>query len=133
MSHNNLTILIVDNRYDDTTMLDDILSNDYNLVHADNDKNVMDTALRYTPSLILVNFQSSDIKESSGICNKLKSCSLTQNIPVISIVSSNHALNDKINLELGVVDCITKPFSASELHSQIKVNLLLRTAFSHFR
>jgi len=133
MSQNNFTILIVDNYHDDTTMLNDVLSNDYNLVHADNDKSAMDTALRCTPSLILVNFQSSDIKKSLGICNKLKNCSLTQGIPVISMVPSSNTLNDKENLELGVVDCIVKPFNATELYSQIKINLLLRTPFNHFR
>ena len=51
MSQNNFTILIVDNYHDDTTMLNDVLSNDYNLVHADNDKSAMDTALRCTASL----------------------------------------------------------------------------------
>lgn len=74
----------------------------------------------YLPDLLLLDIWMKGV-DGRDICKYLKSQNETKNIPIIMI--SAHNETQKIALEVGANDFITKPFDMELLLSKVKENL----------
>ncbi|MGK2951556.1 MAG: GGDEF domain-containing response regulator [Thiobacillus sp.] len=78
-----------------------------------------------SPDLILLN---SLVPSHPGldICRQLKADETTQSIPVILIVDSDNAEDEACALEVGVEDCITRPFQLNVIEARIRNQIRLK-------
>ncbi len=106
-----LKILIVADQQPDLDVLVDLLKPDYRIVTATNGKQALISAGDPAPpDLILLGIVSPE-SEGCDVCRRLKADQTTRGIPLILIVSSRESDFAAGGLELGAVDCITKPVS----------------------
>lgn len=86
-------------------------------------------ALRYAkknpPDLILLDIMMPEI-DGYQVCEKLKACEQTKDIPVIFISALNEVIDKLKAFSMGGVDYITKPFQLEEVVARIENQLLLR-------
>jgi PAS domain S-box-containing protein len=86
-------------------------------------------ALRFAkknpPDLILLDIMMPGI-DGYQVCEKLKACDQTKDIPVIFISALNEVFDKVKAFSLGAVDYITKPFQLEEVVARIENQLLLR-------
>ncbi len=86
-------------------------------------------ALRYAkknpPDLILLDIMMPGI-DGYQVCEKLKACEQTKDIPVIFISALNEVFDKLKAFSMGGVDYITKPFQLEEVVARIENQLLLR-------
>jgi len=77
------------------------------------------------PDLILL-----DVEMAAGdgfkICRILKSQEQTRDIPIIVLTALKDNIDQIKELELGTVDCISKPFELKEVLNRINTHLILR-------
>lgn len=85
-------------------------------------------ALKYAknnpPDLILLDIMMPGI-DGYHVCEKLKACEQTKDIPVIFISALNEVFDKVKAFSLGAVDYITKPFQLEEVIARIENQLLL--------
>ena len=77
------------------------------------------------PTLVLLDLMLPGLN-GLGVCQKLKSQTSTQNIPIIMISAKGEESDVAFGLELGADDYITKPFSPKIL--QARVSAVMRRA-----
>ena len=86
-------------------------------------------ALRFAkknpPDLILLDIMMPGI-DGYQVCEKLKACEQTKDIPVIFISALNEVFDKLKAFSMGAVDYITKPFQLEEVVARIENQLLLR-------
>lgn len=76
------------------------------------------------PDLILLDVMMPGI-DGFETCQRLKTISQLQSIPVIFMTALSDAVNKVRGLELGAVDYITKPFQQEEVVARVKLHLSL--------
>jgi PAS domain S-box-containing protein len=82
-------------------------------------------AKRNPPDLILLDIMMPGI-DGYQVCEKLKACEQTKDIPVIFISALNEMFDKLKAFSLGGVDYITKPFELEEVVARIENQLILR-------
>lgn len=82
-------------------------------------------AKKNPPDLILLDIMMPEI-DGYQVCEKLKACEQTKDIPVIFISALNEVFDKVKAFSLGAVDYITKPFQLEEVVARIENQLLLR-------
>jgi len=86
-------------------------------------------ALRFAkknpPDLILLDIMMPGI-DGYQVCEKLKACEETKDIPVIFISALNEVFDKVKAFSLGAVDYITKPFQLEEVVARVENQLLMR-------
>ena len=128
-----LKILIVDDQQPDLDVLVDLLKPDYRIVTATSGKQALRVAGDSAPpDLILLGIVSPE-SEGWDVCRRLKAKQTTRDIPLILIVSNGDSDFEARGLELGAVDCITKPVSAPLLRARVKTHLDLRAKVDKLR
>jgi signal transduction histidine kinase len=75
-----------------------------------------------TPDLILLDVMMPGI-DGFETCRRLKTNSITENIPVIFMTALSDSTDKVKGLEIGAVDYITKPFQQEEVIARIKLHL----------
>ena len=113
-------ILIVDDEIDTLLPLKRSLEvEDYIVIGASNGHEALIKARSDIPDLILLDLMMPEM-DGYEVCDKLKSDSLTKNIPVI-ILTAKDAVRDKVKgLDIGADDYVTKPFNLNELKARVK-------------
>ncbi|TAG92181.1 MAG: PAS domain S-box protein [Oscillatoriales cyanobacterium] len=81
-------------------------------------------AKKNPPDLILLDIMMPGI-DGYHVCEKLKACEETKDIPVIFISALNEVFDKVKAFSLGAVDYITKPFQLEEVIARIENQLLL--------
>lgn len=117
------TILIVDDEAAIRDMLRVALEMaDYNCLEAEDARQAHSLIVDHNPDLILLDWMMPDI---SGIelARRLKSDSLTAEVPIIMLTAKGEEDNKVQGLEVGADDYITKPFSPRELVARLKAVL----------
>lgn len=123
MSLNTYTILIVDDVPSDLTILSRVLkSRGWNILFANNGLNAISLAQKSLPDIILLdaNLLGMDALET---CQRLKSNSQTQNIPVIFITDYIDIETKIKGFRLGAVDYISKSFELQKIIARIQVQI----------
>jgi DNA-binding response OmpR family regulator len=102
-------ILAVDDNPDNTTIVEELFHEDYDLRTAATGEEALDIALDFQPDLILLDIMLPDI-DGYEVCRRLRKQSSLSHTKVI-MVTAKGALEDKVTgYEVGANDYITKPF-----------------------
>jgi signal transduction histidine kinase/ligand-binding sensor domain-containing protein/DNA-binding response OmpR family regulator len=126
-------ILIVEDNYDLRSFLIQSMKNDFRLLGAENGKEGLEMAKKYTPDLIISDVMM-PVMDGLELCSRLKKEIHTSHIPVILLTAKAMIDHWIEGLETGADDYIPKPFNLKVLHLKI-VNLIesrrkLRQLFS---
>lgn len=128
-----IKILIVADQQPDLDVLVDLLKPDYRIVAATSGKQALKAACAAPPpDLILLGVVNPE-PERYDVCRRLKANQSTRDIPLILIVSDRDSDLKTGGLELGAVDCITKPVSPPILKARVKTHLALKGKVDELR
>ena len=118
------TILVVDDMPDNISILSSILKEEYKVKAANSGNKALKIAFKTHPDLILLDVM---MPETDGyeVCRELKKDPRTRNIPVIFTTALGDVEDEKMGLDLGAVDYITKPLSPPIVLSRVKTHLSL--------
>jgi len=96
----------------------------YNVVTAENGKEIIEKAIKIPPDLFLLDITMSDM-DGFETCKVLKSIEDLEAIPVIFVSSLSEPFSKLKGFELGAVDYIDKPFTIEEAVSRVRTHLSL--------
>jgi diguanylate cyclase (GGDEF)-like protein len=123
------SILVVDDERMNIQILNNALSDQYNILAALNREQAIKVASESAPDLILLDIV---LGETSGydVCRDLKSNELTQSIPIIFVTAKGKIEDELKGLELGAVDYFRKPFVLPLIKVRVKnqIDLIQKTA-----
>ncbi|MEG3973753.1 PAS domain-containing protein [Microcoleus sp. herbarium8] len=118
-------ILIVDDHPESLRLLSQFLSKQGYKVRPTRDgKFALQFARSTPPDLILLDIMMPGM-DGYQVCEQLKACAKTKDIPVIFISGLNEVFDKVKAFSLGAADYITKPFQTEEVVSRIQNQLLL--------
>lgn len=123
------TILIVDDEPTNVAILNAMLNCDYKIKVALSGPDALKIATS-SPNLDLILLDVvMDEMDGFEVCKKLKSNTLTSDIPVIFVTSLNDVKRHRKGIELGAIDFFEKPFSAPLIKKRIENHL---SAFENY-
>jgi PAS domain S-box-containing protein len=118
-------ILMVDDHPESLHLLSQLLSKQGYQVRPTRDGELaLKSAHKTPPDLILLDIM---MPEMNGyqICQQLKACSKTKDIPIIFISALNEVFDKVKGFSVGAVDYITKPFQEEEVVARVENQLLI--------
>ena len=119
-------VLIVDDQISNIKLLSAILGDDYRIRVATNGLDALKLAeAAPQPDLILLDIMMPDM-DGYETCRRLKSNSVTQNIPVIFVTALSSEADEERGLNLGAIDYITKPLSAPVVRARVRNHAVLK-------
>jgi len=119
------TILIVDDVQENLALLNEILSEEYNIIAALNGKKALQQANNSPrPDLILLDVLMPAI-DGHEVCQQLKKDDKTKNIPVIFITALHDDNSEEKCFQAGGIDFISKPIRPIVLQARVKNHLHL--------
>ncbi|MBF0119904.1 MAG: hybrid sensor histidine kinase/response regulator [Desulfobacterales bacterium] len=121
-------ILIVDDTEAYIDVLVEALGGIYEILVATNGVEAMEIVKEDPPDLILLDILMPEM-DGYEVCRQLKANETTREIPVIFVTSMNDIEDETRGLELGAIDYITKPISASIVRARIRNHLELKRAY----
>jgi putative two-component system response regulator len=125
------TILVVDDDPFSLRILDGLLHADYDVLAAPCGERALDIAASEPkPDLILLDVLMPDM-DGYGVLSRLRENPVTRDIPVIFTTGLDSAADEKRGLELGAVDCITKPYRAPIVLARVRTQLELKRTRCH--
>ncbi|MCK5705900.1 MAG: response regulator, partial [Cyclobacteriaceae bacterium] len=128
-----LSILIVEDNDEVTSLLSNIFNSDYQVLQADNGETGLAIAQEKIPDLIISDIMMPEM-DGIELCRRIKTEVITSHIPVILLTARTAVTFKYEGLETGADDYITKPFNTEELRLRvgnlIKQRRILRERFS---
>ena len=119
------TILVVDDIADNIDVLSGVLRPEYKVKAALNGERALAIAAGPNkPDMILLDIMMPDM-DGYEVCRRLKADPATASIPVIFVTAKDQTEDEKMGLELGAVDYITKPISPAIVRARVKTQLAL--------
>ena len=115
-------ILIVDNEVFDLEILNNILSDQYDLSFVKSGKDAFQKAVQNIPDIILLDILLADV-DAFDLLTELKQCDVTSHIPVLFIAGPDIMKKEEKGFSLGAVDYIEKPFHSSLVKARIETHL----------
>tara|TARA_R110002049_G_scaffold3795_5_gene27566 strand:- start:31777 stop:35859 length:4083 start_codon:yes stop_codon:yes gene_type:complete len=113
------SILIVDDNEEILSVLNEILSDEYNIIVAKEGNEGFEKIINMTPDLVITDVMMPDL-DGISFTKKMKEDSHINHIPVV-ILSAKTAINDKIiGIESGADAYISKPFDTQYLKTVIR-------------
>jgi DNA-binding response OmpR family regulator len=112
------SVLIVDDNIDILDYLNDILSDDYKVLKAENGDIGYEIASTEIPDLIISDVMMPG-KDGITLCKELKSQITTSHIPIILLTARTSTVFEIEGLKTGANDYITKPFNANVIKARI--------------
>jgi adenylate cyclase len=120
------TILVVDDSVENLTILNALLKDDYRVKIAKEGTKALELARQCPqPDLILLDIIMPGIS-GFQVCEELKRCPSTQQIPVIFLTALNEETDETKGLKLGGADFITKPINPEIVRTRINIHLELQ-------
>jgi putative two-component system response regulator len=116
------TIYVVDDILSNLQAAQDVLGEQYRVMKLPSAAKMFALIDKVAPDLILLDIEMPEIDGFEAL-RKLKTNPKQANIPVIFLTSMTDSEVEARGFELGVVDFITKPFSAPVLKNRIKTHL----------
>ncbi|MEO5345112.1 MAG: response regulator [Magnetococcus sp. YQC-9] len=118
-------ILLVDDIPDNISLLTEVLNPHYRTRIATQGETALRIANSVTPpDLILLDIMMPGM-DGHEVCRRLKENPDTRRIPVIFVTALNELEDERIGLELGAVDYLTKPINPPIMLARIKTHLAL--------
>lgn len=115
-------ILIVEDNKDILDYIADSFTDLYEVKTAHNGKEGVEIALECIPDIIISDIMM-PVMDGTALCTRLKNDIRTSHIPIILLTAKNTLSDKEEGYQSGADSYLTKPFSASLLHSRIN-NLL---------
>ena len=122
-------IFVVDDNNVNLVTADETLSKWYNVFTFASASSMFDFLNNTIPDLILLDIMMPDI-DGFETLKQLKANKRHAEIPVIFLTSKNDAKTEALGFEMGVIDFISKPFSAPVLLNRIKMHLHIEAIIS---
>ncbi|WP_106829955.1 hybrid sensor histidine kinase/response regulator transcription factor [Parabacteroides pacaensis] len=119
---NKQVLLIVEDNPDICDYIADSFSGEFEVKTAGNGKTGFETALQYIPDIIVSDIMM-PVMNGIDMCKKLKDDVRTSHIPIILLTAKDSLQDKEEGYHTGADSYLTKPFSATLLHSRIH-NLL---------
>ena len=116
------TIFVVDDNDTNLAMAKEALKEQYRVMTLPSAARMFSLIEKVTPDLILLDIEMPDMDGFEAL-SLLKSNSSQEDIPVIFLTSMTDADIEVRGFQMGVIDFITKPFSAPVLTNRIKTHL----------
>ncbi len=113
------TILVIDDNVEILAYLKDILSDDYNIIQADNGDLGYQKASSDIPDLIVSDIMMPG-KDGITLCKELKSQLTTSHIPIILLTARTSTVFEIEGLKTGADDYVSKPFNAKVIRARIE-------------
>ena len=127
------TILVVDDTPDNLTLMSGLLKDTYKVKVANNGERALKiAATEDSPDLILLDIMMPGI-DGYEVCRRLKADAKTALIPVIFLTAKAQEEDERMGLELGAVDYITKPISPPLVLARVRTHLSLKAAADFLR
>jgi CheY-like chemotaxis protein len=124
LSSSKSYVLAIDDELINRLVLEDLLEDTYELALLDNSESCFASIAERRPELILLDVNMPGLN-GFDLCRQLKSNPSTANIPIIFLTAKIATNDERLGLDLGAVDYITKPFSESILLARMKTHLSL--------
>lgn len=119
-------ILVADDQPITRTLIEDILQEQYSIIHASNGRHALELINQEGDiDLILLDII---MPEMNGfeVCQELKKNPLTEDIPVIMLTIMDQDHNEAKGFDLGIADYISKPINRTKLLTRVKNQLELK-------
>jgi putative two-component system response regulator len=117
-------ILVVDDEPNNLQVIQQILRDHYQLMFANNGEKTIEAAAAHLPDLILLDVMMPGMN-GYEVCEHLKLKPETKNIPVIFVTAMSEIEDEARGFDVGGVDYILKPVSASILRRRVETHLSL--------
>ncbi len=122
------TILIVDDTPENIDVLRGLIKREYKIKVALNGGDALKIVESGNlPDIILLDIMMPEI-DGYEVCRRLKENDKTKDIPVIFITAKGEDEDEKLGLDIGAVDYITKPFNPAIVLARVKTHLSLAFA-----
>jgi len=120
------TVLIVDDTPRNINVLANVLSREGHLISAaTSGKQAFTIIEKIVPDLILLDIMMPEM-DGFEVCRRLKASPKTSNIPIIFLTAKTESEDIVTGFEMGAVDYVTKPFTASVLVARVRTHLDLK-------
>ncbi len=130
---NKATILVVDDTPNNLALMSGLLKNQYKVKIANNGEKALRIAQADPlPDLILLDIMMPGLS-GYDVIRELKAHPLTREIPVMFITAMSETEDERLGLELGAVDYITKPISPPILLARVETHLKIKRAADFLR
>jgi len=127
------TVLVVDDTPDNLSLMSGLLKDDYKVKVASSGEKALKIAASDTPpDLILLDIMMPGM-DGYEVCRQLKADPATRHIPVIFLTAKSEVEDEKMGLELGAVDYITKPISPPIVLARVASQLALKASADFLR
>ena len=122
------TILVVDDTPNNLALMSGLLKNQYKVKIANNGEKALRIAQADPlPDLILLDIMMPGLS-GYDVIRELKAHPPTREIPVMFITAMSETEDERLGLELGAVDYITKPISPPILLARVETHLKIKRA-----
>ncbi len=138
MDHDKLpqepaTILVVDDTPANLSLMTGLLRDEYKVKAAiDGEKALRIAQAQPGPDLILLDIMMPGM-DGYEVCRQLKADPATRDIPVIFLTAKSGVEDEKMGLDLGAVDYITKPISPPIVMARVRNHLILKASADFLR
>ncbi|WP_421829471.1 response regulator [Lacisediminimonas profundi] len=127
------TVLVVDDTPDNLAMMSELLQDDCRVRVANNGERALRLAgSAEPPDLILLDIMMPGM-DGYEVCKRLKAEASTRDIPVIFLTARSGAEDERMGLDLGAVDYITKPINPQIVMARVKAHLALKASADFLR
>lgn len=127
------TILVVDDTPANLSLMTGLLRDDYKVKAAiDGEKALRIAQASPPPDLILLDIIMPGM-DGYEVCRRLKADPATRDIPVIFLTAKSGVEDEKMGLDLGAVDYITKPISPPIVMARVRNHLVLKASADFLR
>lgn len=119
------TVLVVDDRQADRTLLTEILVREgYDVRPFESGELALASVAAQPPQLILLDIQMPEM-DGFEVFRRLKAREESRDIPIMFISAATEMENKLTGLRLGAVDFVTKPFQREELLARVRTHVEL--------
>ncbi|SBS35660.1 Cyclic di-GMP phosphodiesterase response regulator RpfG [Marinomonas aquimarina] len=118
------TILVVDDIADNIDVVSNILNGHYDIKAANQGPLALKILERFDVDLILLDIMMPNM-DGYEVCQRIKDNPKLRNIPIIFLTAMDSHEDEQRGFDLGAVDFISKPFSASILKARVSAQLKL--------
>ena len=123
-------VLVIEDNEDLRSFIMDSLSDQYQVLGAENGRTGINIAFTMMPDIIITDIMMPDI-DGIRLCSELKNDERTSHIPII-ILTAKATTDDKIEgLKSGADDYVIKPFNMDELKTRITNLLSIREKLTY--
>lgn len=112
-------ILAVDDNPDNTAIIEELLSDRYDLRTAASGEEALETAMDFQPDIILLDIMMPDM-DGYEVCRRLREYAMLTDTRIIMVTAKGTLENKVTGYEVGADDYITKPFEEENMLESIE-------------